>query len=446
MGLIEYGRVLRRRWIVVAAAVLVCLLAAAGYAQTIPVTYKASSSMYVSMSTGTSVNDSYQGGLAAQQRVRSYLDLLTSATVAQRVIDDRGLRSSVGELRSRISASSPPATAVLVATVTAPAAAEARDLADAVVAQFRRLVDELETTELGAAPATRVAVVDRAELPAAPSGPRRTRLLALGLCAGLALGFAAALLRDRLDRRLRTSTELESVLAEPVRVGGGGAPERPAVPILAILDIGLPGEVGETRRLRARLTDAAAGKSPKMIVLTSLSGRSAPDIAARLARSLAATGARVVLVDADTTGAGSSGQLLAHTGPGLAEVLRGGPRLSDAVVRLPDDGIDLLPLGSPDPGTPDALSTERFGALLADLRCDFDHVVVEVAPVTAAADALSIAPRGDATIGVVELGTTDAAQLRGALATFGAAGAALVGVIAVSRPGDRPRLSQRLRL
>ncbi|MGX1773976.1 Wzz/FepE/Etk N-terminal domain-containing protein [Nocardia brasiliensis] len=445
MGLIEYWRVLRRRWIVVAAAVLVCLLAAAGYAQTIPVTYKASSSMYVSMSTGTSVNDSYQGGLAAQQRVRSYLDLLTSATVAQRVIDDRGLRSSVGELRSRISASSPPATAVLVATVSAPAAAEARDLADAVVAQFRRLVDELETTELGAAPATRVAVVDRAELPAAPSGPRRTRLLALGLCAGLALGFAAALLRDRLDRRLRTSNELESVLAEPVRVGGA-APERPAVPILAILDIGLPGEVGETRRLRARLTDAAAGKSPKTIVLTSLSARSAPDIAARLARSLAATGARVVLVDADTTGAGSSGQLLAHTGPGLAEILRGGPRLSDAVVRLPDDGIDLLPLGAPDSGTPDALTTERFGVLLADLRCDFDHVVVEVAPVTAAADALSIAPRGDATIGVVELGTTDAAQLRGALATFGAAGAALVGVIAVSRPGDRPRLTQRLRL
>ncbi|MFI6215111.1 Wzz/FepE/Etk N-terminal domain-containing protein [Nocardia brasiliensis] len=445
MGLIEYWRVLRRRWIVVVAAVLVCLLAAAGYAQTIPVTYKASSSMYVSMSTGTSVNDSYQGGLAAQQRVRSYLDLLTSATVAQRVIDDRGLRLSVGELRSRISASSPPATAVLVATVSAPAAAEARDLADAVVAQFRRLVDELETTELGAAPATRVAVVDRAELPAAPSGPRRTRLLALGLCAGLALGFAAALLRDRLDRRLRTSNELESVLAEPVRVGGPGAPERPTVPILAILDIGLPGEVGETRRLRARLADAA-GKSPKTIVLTSLSVRSAPDIAARLARSLAATGARVVLVDADTTGAGSSGQLLAHTGPGLAEVLRGGPRLSDAVVRLPDDGIDLLPLGSPDPGTPDALTTERFGALLADLRCDFDQVVVEVAPVTAAADALSIAPRGDATIGVVELGTTDAAQLRGALATFGAASAALVGVIAVSRPGDRPRLSQRLRI
>lgn len=445
MGVIEYARALRRRWVVVVAVLLVCLCAAAGYAQTIPVTYRASSSMYVSMSTGTSVNDSYQGGLAAQQRVRSYLDLLTSATVAERVIAERGLRSSVGELRGRITASSPPATAVLVATVSAATAAEARDLADAVVAQFRRLVDELETTELGAAPAARVAVVDRAQLPAAPAGPPRTRLLALGLCAGVVLGGAAALLRDRLDRRLRTSNQLEELLAQPLRPQGADAAEPPSVPILAILDIGLPGDAGEIRRLRARLTGDTADKSPKTIVLTSLSTRSAPDVAARLARSLAAVGARVVLVDADTTGAGSSGGLLAHTGPGLAELLRGGAGVGDAVVRLPDDGIEILPLGSPDPGTPDALATERFGAILADLRSDFDHVVVEAAPVAAAADVLSIAPRGDATLGVVELGTSTAGEIRGALATFGAAGTALVGVIAVSRPDDRP-LYRRLRI
>ncbi|WP_433654767.1 Wzz/FepE/Etk N-terminal domain-containing protein [Nocardia sp. CA-128927] len=440
MGLIEYVRIVRRRWLTFLAVLLVCLAAAAGYAHTIPVTYKASSSMYVSMSTGTSVNDSYQGGLAAQQRVRSYLDLLTSATVAEHVIQDRGLNMSGGELRARISASSPPATSVLQASVTASTAAEARDLTDAVVAQFRRLVDELETTELGAAPAARVAVVDRAELPSAPTGPKRTRLLALGLLAGLALGFAAALLRERTDRRLRTSNDLEAVLA------GSSRPDSPAVPILAILDIGLPGEVGETRRLRTRLAGDSAGKSPKLIVLTSLSPQSTPDIATKLARSLADAGARVVLVDADTTGSGSSSQLLAHTGPGLAELLRGGPALSDAVVLLPDSGIQVLPLGAIGADTPDALTTERFGTVLADLRGDFDHVVVEVAPVTAAADVLSIAPRGDATLGVVELGTSTAPQVRGALATFGSAGSSLIGIIAVSRPADpRLRLIERLR-
>lgn len=435
MGLMEYWRIVRRRWIIIAVAVLVCLGAAAGYSRTIPVTYQASSSMYVSMSTGTSVNDSYQGGLAAQQRVRSYLDLLTSATVAQRVIDDRGLRMAAGELRGRISASSPPATAILRVAVTGETAVEARDLADAVVAQFRRLVDELETTQLGAAPAARVAVVDRAELPSAPTGPRHTRLLALGLLAGLALGLAAAFVRDRTDRRLRTSNDLEAVLAEPAHAIGEASPP---VPILSILDVGRPGEVGETRRLRARLTGAGAGKRPRTIVLTSLSPRSAPDIAVRLARSLADAGARVVLVDADTTGSGSSSQLLAHTGPGLAELMRGGATLNDAVVLLPDTGIQILPMGSSDAETPDALTTARFGVILADLRSGFDYVVVEVAPVTAAADVLSIVPRADATIGVVELGTSTAAQVRGALATLGSAGSFMIGVIAVSRPADSP--------
>ncbi|WP_194837299.1 Wzz/FepE/Etk N-terminal domain-containing protein [Nocardia sp. XZ_19_369] len=436
MGLTEYWRIIRRRWAVIVVAVLVCLAAAAGYSQTIPVTYKASSSMYVSMATGTSVNDSYQGGLAAQQRVRSYLDLLTSASVAQRVIDDRGLRMSAGELRGRIAASSPPATAILQVAVTGDTAVEARDLADAVVAQFRRLVDELETTQLGVAPAARVAVVDRAELPAAPAGSGRTRLLALGLFAGLALGCAAALVRDRTDRRLRTSNDLEAVLDGPVGT----------VPILAILDVGLPGEVGETRRLRARLTAASADEKPKTIVLTSLSPKSASDVAVRLARSLADAGARVVLVDADTTGSGSSSQLLAHTGHGLAELLRGDAALDDAVVLLPDNGIQMLPLGSIGAETPDALTTSRFDVVLADLRSDFDYVVVEVAPVTVAADVLSIAPRGDVTVGVVELGTSTSTQVRGAMATFGSAGASLAGVIAVSRPDDSLfRLIGRLR-
>ncbi|WP_280432683.1 YveK family protein [Nocardia brasiliensis] len=162
MGLIDYWHIVRRRWVIIVAAVMVCLAAAGGYASTLPTTYLAASSMYVSMATGTSVNDSYQGGLAAQQRVRSYLDLATSATVAKRVIDDLGLQMSVGEVQSKIKAFSPPATTNLVITVESGTAAGARDLANSVVAQFRRLVDELETIERDAAPAARVAVVDRA--------------------------------------------------------------------------------------------------------------------------------------------------------------------------------------------------------------------------------------------------------------------------------------------
>ncbi|MFI6169345.1 GNVR domain-containing protein [Nocardia sp. NPDC051052] len=425
MGLIDYWHIARRRWVIIVAVVVLCLGASAGYLSTQPTTYVATSSMYVSMATGTSVNDSYQGGLAAQQRVRSYLDLATSATVAKRVIDDLGLKMSVSEVQSKIKAFSPPATTNIIITVQSSTAEGARDFANSVTAQFRRLVDELETIERDAAPAARITVVDRAEVPTAPSGPQTTRILALGLLAGLALGCAGAFLRDRTDRTLRTSNSLEAILP---------------VPILGIIDAGRPGAPDETRRLRTRLLREGEART---MLLTSLSSRSEPDVPMTLAKSFADMGSNVVLIDADTSGAGSS-RALADTGAGLAAVLRGTMPVHEALTEWAETGVTVLPLGEIDGQTPDLLASDRFAAIVAKLRTDYDHVVVQTAPITHAADAIALAPLCEQTIGVVLLGSTSAPQLRGALATFG--DNKLTGAVAYSEPVNRlQRLTGRLR-
>ncbi|QIS11945.1 GNVR domain-containing protein [Nocardia arthritidis] len=438
MGLIDYWHIARRRWVIIAVAVVLGLIGAFGYLRTTPATYTASSSMYVSMATGTSVNDSYQGGLAAQQRIRSYLDLATSATVAQRTIDDRGLKMSVGELRGKIKADSPPASTIVVISVTDATAQGARDLADAVVAQFRQLIAELETIEKNAAPAARVAVVDKAELPSGPTAPQSKRILALGLLAGLALGGLAAFVRDRTDRTLRTSTDLAAVLADPIP---GGAGYRSRVPVLGVIDAGRPGAPDETRRLRTRLT--RSGESDT-ILTTSLSGRSEPEVAAALAKSFADTGSRVVLVDADTSNR-SVTKTISEPTAGLVAVLRDAVPIAEVLTGLPGANAALLPLGEADDRTQDLLASDRFAAVLAKLRTDYDHVVVQVAPVVAAADAIAVAPLCDHTVGVVTLGATTIPQLRGALATFG--DNRLSGAVAYTRPvrGLR-RLIRRLRI
>ncbi|MFI9403037.1 GNVR domain-containing protein [Nocardia sp. NPDC052316] len=426
MGLIDYWHIARRRWAIIVAVLVLCFGASAGYLSTLPTTYTATSSMYVSMATGTSVNDSYQGGLAAQQRVRSYLDLATSATVAKRVIDDLGLTMSVSEVQGSIKAFSPPATTNIILTVQSSTAEGARDLANSVVAQFRRLVDELETIERDAAPAARVTVVDRAEVPAGPSGPQSTRILALGLLAGVALGCAAAFVRDRTDRTLRTSNDLAAVLP---------------VPILGIIDADRPGAPDETRRLRTRLLREGESRST---LLTSFSARSEPEVAVALAKSFADTGSKVVLIDADTSGHGGSRALPTQPSAGLATVLQGTAPISEALTAWPETGLTVLPLGAADERTPDLLASDRFAAVVAKLTTDYDHVVVQTAPVAHAADAIAVAPLCDHTIAVVLLGHTSAPELRGALATFG--DNELTGAVAYSKPGNRlQRLSGRLR-
>ncbi|AYF73746.1 protein tyrosine kinase [Nocardia yunnanensis] len=416
MGLIDYWRLLRRRWPIIVAAVVICAGAAYGYAGTLPTTYTASSSVYVSMATGTSVNDSYQGGLAAQQRVRSYVDLANSVTVATYVHDQLGLKTSVDDLRGRISAVSPPATTIIVISVTDSTATGARTLTDEVVSQFRALVSRLEVIQTDAAPAARAEVIDKAQTPSQPSGPQKKRYYILGVLAGLVLGLGAALLRDKLDKRVRTSTELEAFLP---------------VPILGIVDDGRPGAAGELRRLRTRLTE-----DPELVSLlvTSLSPSSEPDVAIGLARTFADTGARVVLVDADSTGHGSTRRSPAAAAAGLSELLRNNTSPTASVLAWPEVGINVLGLGGMDFRTPDLLDSERFSDIISKLRTEFDHIIIEAAPVTAAADAIALARRCDATIGVIELGQTTSSQVRGALATFGADNKRMIGTVVFSRP------------
>ncbi|WP_051026949.1 hypothetical protein, partial [Nocardia higoensis] len=462
MELPDYLRIARRRWPILLAGPALGIGLAGYQVQASPQTYTASSSMYVSMATGTSVADSYQGGLAAQQRMRSYLELVTSDTVVDRVIGQLSLDITRGELAARISAESPPATTLLRVSVTDENPERARVVTDEVVSQMRALIHDLETIERSAAPAARVAVVDRAELPAEPDGGGGTSMLAAGAVGGLVLGALGAYLLERFSRRPRTLDDLEPF----------------GVPLLGAVDLGGPAETADLRALRARLPETATP-----LLITGAGSGSAPGFAAALAATLAATGRRVLLIDADTTGAGT-GTLLpvtagdwpireAHlnksavaaghdylenatlrttkidlrnipaaapvdeptSGPripgGLDLVLRGEARLDDATTHWAARGITVLALGAADARTPDLIASARFTALLADAATRYDQVIVETAAPADAADATAVAARSAGVLAVTVLGEATTGRIEQDLAALTDAGGRLTGLVAV---------------
>ena len=303
-------------------------------------------------------------------------------------------------------------------SVTDESAERAKLLTNRVVAKFRGLVVELESMVSGAAPAARVAVVDSAQMPTSSIGPNWSRNLALGLLAGLVLGSLAAFVRDRFDRQLRTSNDLAQVLP---------------VPTLAVIDVGEPRAEAETRWLRARLTQTRGGTDAMTLLVTSFSACSEPEVAIRLSKAFADTGRQVVLVDADTTGNGSSKHLPDLPDTGLAELLRMTSSPGDALETWSQAGISVLPLGAVDEHTSDLVASERFAEIVSDLRGSFDYVVVEAAPVTSAADALAVSACCDGAVAVVELRKTTLRQVRGAVATFEKGGSGLLGAVAISK-------------
>ncbi|MEU4312735.1 hypothetical protein [Nocardia sp. NPDC024068] len=482
MELPDYLRLVRRYWAVLSAGLVLGLGLAVYQADSAPETYTATSTLYVTMATGTSVADSYQGGLAAQQRVRSYLELVTSDRVVDRVIGQLGLGLDREELRAKITADTPPATSLLRVSVTDADPETGRVLADQVVSQVRALIDELETIEATAAPAARVAVVDAAQTPTEPSSPGSTRLLAVGALGGLLVGAAIAYLLARLDKKVRDTAGLEAL----------------GQPVLGTVALGGPRERADLRALRARLPEA------DRIVVTGLGARTEPGVVLGLASALGATNSRVLVIDADTTGAGvstllpeslrqpaptewpvraeNSGRELVtaassrttaavrgevfdpptvkldlragsaatpleeisapavpggRAAEGLAAILREEARVDHTLVPWPDESVTVLALGSADDHTPDLLASSRFDTVLLETAQRFDRVIVDTSP----ADAAAVAPKVTAVLGVVRLGRDRGDRVRSALAALTATGTPVAGVVAVTTRRSRWRRS-----
>ncbi|RIK02292.1 MAG: protein tyrosine kinase, partial [Acidobacteria bacterium] len=208
----DYLRILQARWKIVAVTTVVAVLGALGASLLTTPIYQASTRLFVSTSSGASVNEIYQGNLFSQQRVASYTKLLTGTTLAQRTLDRLGLSDlTSSQLAEKVTASSAPDTVLVDVKVDDASPERARDLANALSDEFVVMARELETPENGGEPTARVVVEQHADTPATPVSPKTKRNLALGFAVGLLLGIALAVLRDRLDNTVKDRKTVEEL-------------------------------------------------------------------------------------------------------------------------------------------------------------------------------------------------------------------------------------------
>lgn len=83
MDVRDYLKILQARWKIVVVVTVVVILGALGASLIATPVYQASTRLFVSTSTGTTVNEAYQGNQLSQQLVTSYAKLLTGETLAQ---------------------------------------------------------------------------------------------------------------------------------------------------------------------------------------------------------------------------------------------------------------------------------------------------------------------------------------------------------------------------
>jgi tyrosine-protein kinase Etk/Wzc len=272
-------------------------------------------------------------------------------------------------------------------------------------------------------------LIDGAEVPVKPVRPRAAVALPIAALAGLLLGVLAAWLRQAFSNRVVDPFTLEQQLGLPFSalVPHAAKPgRRRRKPSCAQSD-----DVFESmRRFAAVLEPAVRTASNKVVLVTGPTARVGTSfVAEHLATALAASGSRVLLVDADVRSAQLSSRFQHASGPGLADLVRGESSAEEAILPWVRDNLDLLPAGRPS-GTVRGLPGEpALGELLDTFNRDYDYVLIDAAPALAVSDALTLGRHAGTVFAVVRAGVSTFDEVGEMARQFDRAGLALVGFV-----------------
>lgn len=288
---------------------------------------------------------------------------------------------------------------------------------------IRKLGDQLRDERQRAAMAEAVEVgeveiVDLASLPYKPVPAFGMLKMALAVIMGLGLGIGGALLVERLDPSIRHAGDIESSLQ---------------INSLALIPKVDPSKVEGTeayRVLRTRLLLAPEASRARTVVVTSaIAGEGKTTTSANLACSLAWEGRRVLLVDADLWRGRLHRRFKGKRNPGLAECLLAGEMVPGAIRTTDIATLSFMPSGKGTGSPSDMVTSARVPALFAQMREQFDIVVIDSPPVLAASETVVLSTSADGVVLVVRAGHTDREVVQHAVHQISSTGGKLVGAV-----------------
>ncbi len=288
-----------------------------------------------------------------------------------------------------------------------------------IQALYDRLLLTMQTLDVNKEISPESVTITEKASPSVPDKSKSGKGLLIGFGAGLGLSVLILLLLNRLDDTMNSYTELEALFDEPVL---GQIPrdraERKGQPV-GVLQPDDPRHafVEAYRNLRSSLLFMTeSGARPKTLLLTS----SIPDdgkslTSANFAITLASSGARVLLIDADLRKGALHRHFGVDAGPGLTEVLTEGRPWDELVHATKHPNLSFLPRGALTHKSSEFFIAGVTKQFLQNTAAQYDYVIVDTAPVMAADDVTSLAPSIDAVLFVVRAEHTSARIARAAL-------------------------------
>ena len=274
-----------------------------------------------------------------------------------------------------------------------------------------------------------------------PVGPNRPYTIAAGAGLGITLAAALVFLLHRLDDRLEDPEDIEEKLEEPIL---GQLPEvdkkHYTEGYLILTRMKSHTMFAESLRgVRSALLLSPEGSSKRMLAVTSaVPGDGKTTFTANFAITLANSGNKTLLIDADLRRGNVHGYFEQPLEGGLAEVLQGRLSIKEATRDTGIPNLWFMRAGERPANPSELLIGPATKELVKDLRSEFDYVVFDCPPLTAIDDTFSIVAFLDGLFFVVRAGRTSIRFAKMGINTIHQRGAPILGLIVNGVPIDNP--------
>lgn len=265
--------------------------------------------------------------------------------------------------------------------------------------------------------------------------PRMT--LAFATLLAILGGIATVLLSEFWSHRLRSRHDVENDIGLPLagvipdaasiarlprrRYPAGAADHLVEHPFTAFAE--------SFRNLRAFLMLSTRSGPSKVIAVTSAVPREGKSMTSLcLARTLALTGSKVVLVDCDLRRRGAT-KLVGESDVGIVEVVDEKFPVQRALIRDAKSNAWILPASGQRDIPHDLFGRPEADQVLRSLADAFDYVILDAPPLLGVADARILAAKADCVLYVVQWNKTPASAAQSAIEILQSCGANVTGAI-----------------
>jgi capsular exopolysaccharide synthesis family protein len=279
-----------------------------------------------------------------------------------------------------------------------------RTLYENFLARFKQTAEQQEMQ----LPDTRI--IARADIPASPYFPQRWLFIFVGAVIGGILGVLLAYVVEYFDRGFRTGPQVEETTGLPVV---GQIPSLKTIssrpPEDYVVDKPLSAYSESLRTVRTAIHFSNVDQPPKSVMVTSSSpSEGKTTFCLSMARSLAAAGNKILLIDADLRRPRLARLLqIAANGKDLSSILTGNHAVDD-VLRHDKlvSGLDIIPAFGRAPNAQDLLGSKQMKKLVAELKEKYDLVIIDTPPILAVSDAAMVGRAVDTSLFIVKWAET----------------------------------------